>query len=74
MWNKVKEIRQDIGMSQAELARRSRTSRQTIHAVELNNGRSVSGELMLNISEALRKPVTDIFFTRRVMHEEQKSS
>lgn len=34
MKNKVKEYRTETGMSVAELARRAKTSRQTIHAIE----------------------------------------
>lgn len=71
MKNSVREVRQDIGMSVAELARRSKTSRQTIHAVEDNKRKDISGILMLSISNALRKPVEEIFFNHHVLHEEQ---
>lgn len=71
MKNNVREVRKHIGMSVAELARRSRTSRQTIHAVEDNKRKDISGTLMLSISGALNKPVETIFFAPVVLHEEQ---
>lgn len=74
MKNKVREVRVDIGMGVTELAKRAKTTRQTIHAIEDNPDKNVSGPLMLNISAALRKPVEQIFFTDDVIHEEHSTA
>lgn len=71
MENILREIREDIGMSISELARRSSTSRQTIHAIENGERKDISGSLLLKISEALKKDPRGIFFTKNVTHELQ---
>lgn len=67
LYNKLREIRKERGMSVVELARRSKTSRQTITNIELN-GQEPSGILLINISEALEKDPRDIFFKESVTH------
>jgi DNA-binding XRE family transcriptional regulator len=74
MKNAVKGAREEMGMPKAELARRAKTSRQTIHSIEEDQGRNISGELMLNIAAALRKPVEEIFFNDSVSHVEQSTA
>lgn len=71
MDNKLREIRQNIGMSVSELARRSNTSRQTITNIELH-GQVPSGAMMLTISTALNRDPRDIFFTVVVIQGLQK--
>lgn len=71
--NKLREVRETVGMSVSELARRSKTSRQTITNIELH-GQEPSGRLILSISEALVKDPRDIFFTRSVTHVEQNTA
>lgn len=71
--NRLREVREDIGMSISELARRSKTSRQTITGIELH-GREPSGSVLIRISNALNKDPRHIFFTNNVQHVEQKSS
>lgn len=71
MFNKLREIRIDEGMSVSELARRAKTSRQTIHAIENGSRKSVNGSLMFRIADALKRDEREIFFTRPVNHEEQ---
>lgn len=66
MYNKLREVRLDIGMSVSELARRTNTSRQTITNIELH-GQEPSGFLMLAISKALKKDPREIFFTNDVI-------
>lgn len=65
--NKLREVREDIGMSVSELARRAKASRQTITNIELH-GQEPSGLLVLTISEALKKDPREIFFYRHVTH------
>jgi putative transcriptional regulator len=71
--NKLREVREDIGMSVSELARRAKTSRQTITNIELH-GQEPSGLLVLTISDALKKDPRDIFFYRLVTHVEQSTA
>lgn len=71
--NKLREIREDIGMSVSELARRCKTSRQTITNIELH-GQEPSGMLVLAIGEALKKDPREIFFTNSVTHVGQNSA
>lgn len=72
MNNKLREVREEIGMSVSELARRAKTSRQTITKIELH-GQEPSGILMLAISNALKKDPREIFFTNDVIQGLQKS-
>jgi putative transcriptional regulator len=59
-------------MSVAELARRAKTSRQTITSIELR-GQEPSGLLLINIGEALKRDPREIFFEVDVTHVKQKS-
>lgn len=75
--NILRNIREERGMSVAELARRSKTSRQTITNIELN-GQEPSGRLLISISNVLGKDPRDIFFyedvTQVQQNEENKSA
>jgi len=73
MKNKLKEIRTDIGMSISELARRSNTSRQTIHAIESGTRKNINGSLMFAIADALKRDEREIFFKQDVTHEGQSA-
>jgi DNA-binding XRE family transcriptional regulator len=73
MNNKVREIREEIGMSVSELARRANTTRQTITNIELH-GQEPSGSLVIAISEALKKDPREIFFINRVINNEQAAT
>ncbi|MNO54447.1 hypothetical protein D3C76_449210 [compost metagenome] len=68
--NKLKEVRKQRGMSVSELARRSKTSRQTIYNIEDKNA-VPNGLLMISICEALDKAPKEIFFTQNVTHVKQ---
>jgi len=69
--NNLRKIRQDIGMSVSELARRTKTSRQTITNIELH-GQEPSASLALSIAKTLRTDPYEIFFTNNVIHDLQK--
>lgn len=73
MYNRLREVREDVGMSVTELAKRAKTSRQTITNIELH-GQEPYGFLMLAIASALKTDPRDIFFTDGVMQELQKSN
>lgn len=70
--NRLRYARLGVGMSVAELARRSGASRQTITNIELRN-QEPSGGVLLSISAVLRKDPREIFFIDGVSHEEQKA-
>lgn len=74
MMNRVKEIRTKRGMTVSELARRAKTSRQTIYAIEKNETKNISGALMFRIADALEYAEREIFLTKTVTHDEQNSS
>lgn len=61
MNNRLREVRKEIGMSVSELARKAKTSRQTITNIELH-GQEPSGVMMLAISHALQRDPREIFF------------
>ncbi len=62
MYNRVKEFRKILKITQAELAKRSKVSRNTISAIETNKKVNLTYEKMLNISNALNEKVSVIFF------------
>lgn len=66
MNNKLREIREERGMSVSELSRRSGISRQSITKIELHDSEP-SGLTMLLIAEVLDKDPREIFFTDSVM-------
>lgn len=70
IYNKLREIREEIGMSVSELARRAKTTRQTITNIELH-GQEPSGLLVMSISSALKRDPREIFFIKCVKHELQ---
>lgn len=71
--NRLREVREDIGMSVSELARRSKTSRQTITNIELH-GQEPSGSLVISIGYALKRDPRDIFFVHDVKHVKQNQN
>lgn len=63
--NKVRGIRKEIGMPLSELARRAKTSRQTLTNIELY-GQVPNGLLMISICDVLKKQPNEIFFAKDV--------
>lgn len=61
MNNRVKEIREENGLTQDALARKSGVARTIISQLENDSRRSVTSETMLKLSNALGKSVNDIF-------------
>jgi len=61
MQNKIKELRQDIGITQEELARRVGARRETI--VFLEQGKyNPSLKLAMNVARELKVKIDDLFF------------
>lgn len=70
--NRLREVRLEIGMSVAELARRAKTTRQTITNIELH-GQEPGVILGLRIAKVLNRDPNEIFFTNDVIHDLQES-
>lgn len=61
MDNKVKEIRIKKGLSQEELANKSNISRYLISKIENGEDVNLTKNTMISISNALEKPVIEVF-------------
>lgn len=59
--NRVKEILEEIGMSQQELADRVGTNRAHICKIAMQKSPSISLPIAIKISKELNKPVDQIF-------------
>lgn len=60
MKNRVKEMRKERGLTQDELAKALKVSRQTINAIE-NNKYNPTLELAMKLAKYIRLPVEDLF-------------
>lgn len=72
MKNTVKERREELNLSQTELATKSKVSRQTISLIENNNLENIESKTMIKIAMALNCDVGDIFFKENVVLTQQK--
>lgn len=63
MGNKLREYRESIGMTQVELAKKSKVSRVTISQLEQGVERNTTTKTLLRIAKALDTPVEYIFFS-----------
>lgn len=63
MKNKIKEMREKLGISQEELAEKSGVSRTTISELETEKKEVTTNTTLEKIAIALERKVTDIFFT-----------
>lgn len=61
MKNKVKERREELKMTQEELAEKSNISRQTIHMLETEKAGNITLATMMAVSKALDSTVEQIF-------------
>lgn len=59
---RIKECREEIGMSQEELATKANVSRTIISGLETGTIKVTTTGTLLKIAEALNKKVSDIFF------------
>lgn len=58
---KIKEFREEKGLSQTALSKRSGVSRQTINGLENENIKVTTTDTLIKIADALDKKVSDIF-------------
>lgn len=67
MPNRVKEVRKEHGITQAQLAEKAKVCRPYLSAIENGKQKTISNIVMLKIANALNKPVSYIFFNDRVV-------
>ena len=61
--NRIKTVRKEIGMTQEELAKASGITRTMISFLETGKTKDCKLSTMRAISDALRRPIRDIFFS-----------
>lgn len=66
MGNRIKEKREELGMSQSELAEKSGVSRVTISGLENGIERNTTSQTLLRIAGALNSTIDQIFFPSSV--------
>lgn len=66
MGYKIKELREERGMTQDELAQKSGVSRGTISALENGAERTTTTKTLLNIARALQTTVDRLFYPESV--------
>lgn len=59
---RIKEVREEIGMTQMELSERSGVSRSIINGLESGRTKVTTTETLLKIARAMNKKVSEIFF------------
>lgn len=59
--DKLRKFREEIGMSQEELAKKTGVSRVTISMLETGNKKNITVNTLLKLAEALHKNITDFF-------------
>ena len=62
MGYKIRECREEMGISQEELAKRAKISRTTLSGLERGTIKTTTTDTLLKIANALNKKVADIFF------------
>lgn len=72
MQNKLKEYREEANLTQEELAKISKVSRNTISALETGTNTNVTYDTMSKIANALNKKVSSIFFEEQAQNIVQK--
>ena len=66
MGYRIRELREEMKMTQEELADKSGVSRGTISALENGSMRNTTSKTLLKLAQALNTSVERIFFTESV--------
>lgn len=66
MGYRLKEIREEKGITQEELEKRSGVSRQTISAIENNDNYQAKTGTLIALARALSTTVDNLFFEKAV--------
>lgn len=62
MGYKIKEIREEKGMTQDELSKKSGVARSIINGLETGRTKTTTTDTLKKIANALEKKVSEIFF------------
>lgn len=71
MNNILKKIREEQGISQEDLSKKSTVSRTIISELETGKTDVITNITLEKLATALNKKVTDIFFIEDVQHDKQ---
>ncbi len=71
MHNSVKNRREELGLTQEELAIKSNVSRPTISMIETKSLENIESKTMLKLAIALDCDIGDIFFKENVVLTQQ---
>ena len=72
MENLVRKKREEMNMTQEELANKSNVSRTTISQIENNLLNNIESKTMFKLATALSCDIGDIFFKENVVFTQQK--
>lgn len=72
MENLVRKKREEMNMTQEELANKSNVSRTTISQIENNLLNNIESKTMFKLATALNCDIGDIFFKENVVFTQQK--
>ena len=61
---RIREIREEVGLTQEELSAKSGVSRATIWALERGENKVTTTKTLLNIADALGVPLDDLFLAQ----------
>ena len=62
MENQVKRVREQLGLTQEDLSKKSGISRSVLARIENNRAHNYTAKTMIAIADALNKRVDEIFF------------
>lgn len=71
MNNSLRNRREELGLTQEELAIKSNVSRPTISMIETNSLENIESKTMLKLATALNCDIGDIFFKENVVFTQQ---
>lgn len=72
MNNSVRKYREELGLTQEQLAQKSGVSRPTISMIETNSLDNIESKTMLKLATALNCDIGDIFFKETVVLTQQE--
>ena len=65
MENQVKRVREQLGLTQEDLSKKSGISRSVLANIENNRANNYTAKTMIAIADALNKRVDELFFVTR---------
>lgn len=72
MKNKIKYYRELTNLTQEELSKKSKVSRNTISSLETGSNNNITYDTMLKIANALNEKVSTIFFEDKAQNIVQR--